>query len=170
MTRRHHRDILRYGPQITRLAQKIAKGAPHWIDIRDLEQDAYLALLAAAPRYDGSTQFFTFIYPRMAGAMIDGLRRWQPRSRRRDAPFVLWRPLADADSWPAEGGDPEAATRAREVREALLRLPPRWAHVLKRRFFDEADHHTIARELGVTVNRVHQLHRKALDTLRAHFT
>jgi RNA polymerase sigma factor (sigma-70 family) len=153
-------------------------GARHlgFLDLRDLEQDAYVAILESAGRYDGSTLLTTFLDHRIHGAMIDGLRKWAPHRRSDRRPCIEWRPLPDdADEiWPAPDTHPLdlliAAQRAHELRRALRRLPWRWRYLLYRRFYEQADHPTVARELGVSTNRAHQLQAKALARLKAAIT
>jgi RNA polymerase sigma factor (sigma-70 family) len=52
-------------------------------DHEDLVQVALLALLAAAPRYDGSVSFKTFAWPRAIGSIYDYIRLQRPRGYQR---------------------------------------------------------------------------------------
>lgn len=69
-------------------AQKVFNRTPHSVDLDDLLQEGYIALLDAHERYDPSrgTSFKSFAYRRVNGAMLDYLRRqdWMgDRQRRR---------------------------------------------------------------------------------------
>jgi RNA polymerase sigma factor (sigma-70 family) len=58
------------------------------------------------------------------------------------------------------------AERAAEVASALARLPAREQRVVESKWFDPQPDEETARELGITVNHVHQLRFRALEKLR----
>ena len=51
-------------------------------------------------------------------------------------------------------------------KQSIGRLPERWARVLEAKFLDDKDQSEIARELGISGPRVHQILGKALKALR----
>jgi len=151
-------------PTIAALARRIGKRHPR-VDVRDLEQDAALAVVQALPRYDGSTQLSTFMGLRLHGSMIDGLRRWHPRRRRTHGSGIEWEAL-DAERTVGSARDPETLLQATELRYAVDRLPAREQFVLRAYYWDGKRLVEIARELGLGKSRVGQCKQQALARLR----
>ena len=76
------------------------------------------------------------------------------------------------DPYSPDPGDAAASSeQRRHLRDAVSRLPPRLRRIMEMRHgLDRREEATLAeigRALGLTPPRVHQLHRKALEALRA---
>ena len=78
--------------------------------------------------------------------------------------------LADADD-PAEGGAPDhrfdIRQREARLRDAVARLPPEQARVIRQSFFEDKPHADIERELGIPLGTVKSRLRLAMSRLRA---
>lgn len=166
------KQILACAPRVRKVARDLAGPALPYVDCRDLEQDGWLALLQASHRYDGTTKFATFVALRLQGAMIDGLRRWNPRHRQGGGNKIDWRPLPDTATETVVARGPSAETQllAAELRTLVTRLPDRQRHVITRLFLEEASPVEVAGELQITTSRVVQIRRAALDDLRWQLT
>jgi RNA polymerase sigma factor (sigma-70 family) len=171
MKRRGER-ILALADRVHTVAKLVAGPRLGYVDLHDLEQDGWVGLLEAATRYDGSTRFRTFVDLRLRGAMIDGLRRQNPRHRDTGEPYVQWERLPEtaAESWPSKEPSPETHYYARQLWALVDQLPPRQAHVMRRLFQDGERQRELARELRIGRSGIDYLRREALDTLRAQLT
>lgn len=167
-----HAHVLGMQTPLAHCAKRVVRGCRQHVDLRDLMQDASVALLAALPRYDGREQIVTFAWRRVEGAMIDGLRRWSPHCRQTGAPLVRWEgiPRDAEERWAAPSVDPIAQRFASELHALIGQLPPREAYVIRRRFYEDAPAAVIATELAVSVSWVQQVKRRALQQLRAWLT
>jgi RNA polymerase sigma factor for flagellar operon FliA len=81
------RLVMSYAPMVRYLATRKVRAIPSHHDLDDLVSCGLIALIAAVERFDpqrGAT-FEQFAWTRVAGAMVDELRRldWAPRSVRR---------------------------------------------------------------------------------------
>jgi RNA polymerase sigma factor for flagellar operon FliA len=76
----HHLEFVRY------LAQRTHKRLPHGVELEDLIHDGVVGLLDAVEKYDPGrgVKFRTYAETRVRGAILDGLRRrdWRTRSAR----------------------------------------------------------------------------------------
>lgn len=168
---RKMRAIQTLQPHVRALARRFAGQAPSSVDVdvRDLEQDAYVGILEALPRYNGSTQLSTFMGRRIHGSMVDGLRRWDPRPRRSRGPRkVVWEALDDSpeDRWHAPTVDPLVALQHAELRKAVGQLDARSQHLLRLYYVDDHTLEQIAPVIGVSESRVSMLRKAAIEQLR----
>lgn len=78
--------ILVYLPLVEKLAKRMKKRLPSFVEEEDLVSYGVFGLIESVTRYDPNlaTRFETFATVRIQGAMIDGLRKmdWAPRSSR----------------------------------------------------------------------------------------
>ena len=78
--------VKRYGSLVRDIALKLAVKCPPSVELSVLVNDGYVGLLDALPKFDPSrgVKLETFVYYRIQGAMLDGLRKldWVPRSVR----------------------------------------------------------------------------------------
>ncbi len=106
------------------------------------------------------------------------LERDDPQLRRaRQAAFAYSSISLDASlagrrtAIPDWSGEPSAhalrSSLARELRDAIARLPSRQREVVALHYYAEASMRTIGRRLGLSAQRVSQLHAQALSTLRS---
>lgn len=86
--RAQDRLVLHYLPFVTRLADGVRSGLPHFVERADLVSDGTIGLIDAIDKFDlgRNLKFSTYAVPRIRGAIIDGLRAgdWVPRSVRED--------------------------------------------------------------------------------------
>ena len=151
------------------------------VEIDDLVQEGFVGVLEAAQRYDADkgVQFKSFAKRRIAGAMIDFIRREVPGPQRRvenDRPLPIVervdaldseaRQLPDAAPLPDEFAIRRELLRAIAVE--LAKLPKR-TRVLFALMYGVAD--LTMREagecLGVSEGRVSQIHTAAVAFIRA---
>ncbi|MCR4962330.1 MAG: sigma-70 family RNA polymerase sigma factor [Firmicutes bacterium] len=60
----------------------------------------------------------------------------------------------------------EAILEKLDVERLLAALPPRWSHILKRRYYQDWTQAEVAREMGVSQVQISRLEKKALRQLR----
>jgi len=161
-----HLDLVR------RIALRLSRRYRLDIDHEELVSYGLLGLVEAADRFDASKgyRFITFAYPRITGAIIDGLGALGP----------LPRPRRRAHE-PVRGSDREASVPCREprcderliewesiasLRAALTTLPPRSRYLVEQRYWDARPLSDIGRDLGVSKSRASRLHSQALRLLR----
>lgn len=109
-------------------------------DAADASQEALMAVVRGLPRFDGRSQFSTWVYRVATNACLDELRR----RGRRPVPG-----LPDLDV-PSVGGDPAAAVTARlTVDGALASLPDEFRIAVVLRDVCDLDYAEIAEVLGV---------------------
>jgi RNA polymerase sigma factor for flagellar operon FliA len=149
--------------------------------IDDLFGHGCVGLLEAAARFQPGrgAEFRTYVYPRIRGAILDGLRRegWQSRQA-----YANHRQAAEADLVSIELATPvlsseltdqvpdEPATPIEEVidlRSALERLPDAERAVLDLYYFAGMVIPEIAAELKMTKGWVSKLHARGIAKLKA---
>jgi RNA polymerase sigma-70 factor, ECF subfamily len=135
----------------------------------DLVQEAFLRVYRAAPKYEPTAKFSTWLY-----TVVTNLCLNYKRDRARDK----LRLVTGTDD---EGGNPleqlaaseepdhdslDTAERARVVREAIAELPEnqRMALILSR--YEDKSYDEVAEILGTTVAAVKSLTSRARETLR----
>jgi RNA polymerase sigma-70 factor (ECF subfamily) len=135
----------------------------------DLVQEAFLRVYRAAPKYEPTAKFSTWLY-----TVVTNLCLNYKRDRARDK----LRLVTGEDD---EGGNPleqlaateepdhdalDTAERARVVREAIAELPEnqRMALILSR--YEDKSYEEVAEILGTTVAAVKSLTSRARETLR----
>lgn len=175
-----------------RVAGRQVHGLPPWMDGEAFLGEALLAVTEAARTYrpELGMSFPDYAVHRVRYALADEARRQDPVGRRRRArlrsgleperpedlpPASLELLLAQGEAAPAcwdldpEPGPEEQALKAEEaarVRAALARLTPRQRQVLILRYWERLTLAAIARALDLSVTRVHQLERGAVNHLR----
>jgi len=169
----HHALIHDHLHLVRHIAGRVARRYRLDIDRDELVSYGLLGLVEAAHRFDPSKghRFVTFAYPRITGAIIDGLGALGP----------LPRPRRRAHE-PVRGSDREAsvpcheprcddkligAESASSVRAALTNLPARTRYLLERRYWDARTLTDIGKELGLSKSRASRLHSQALRLLRS---
>lgn len=150
---------------VKNIAVALAKRLPAWIDLDDLMQEGYLALIQAAKRYrNGPVIFGKFAQLRVRGAMLDSIRRrhWTYGTH-------VELPEADEDE-PRCDATVEAelveAQAAAGVRAALRELPRSQRRVLRLRYERDRTLAAAAGRMGVSAYRASKLHRDGLERLR----
>lgn len=164
---RRRRLAGRYWPLARKLAGPFKERWPRLAD--EFDSAAAIALVACAARYRGGVNFATYARPRLAGAMLDVLRRAGRAGRipidRRDGADHQ---VAD----PREGPDAEAAAREalsgdRDRVEAILGcLSPRQRRIVRLIALRGLTTREAARRVGLAQSRVVELHGEAMAELR----
>lgn len=160
--------ILALQPVIALAARKLIGPARYFADPRDLEQDAFVRCLAAHDRYDGSFSVQTFHAKRIWGAMVDGLRRWEPRRRKQR---IRKESLSETANEKRVSPDPSPADLVlfADLRTAVATLPRRQAEVVRRYYFEGETDPEISRAMGLSKSRIFQLRCAAISSLRQYF-
>jgi RNA polymerase sigma factor (sigma-70 family) len=145
-----------------KVRKQLGAGTHGLIDQSALVQSALGRVIVHFHELEGPTvpRLLGWVREIVRNRVIDELRRWDrhPVHSLGSAALVL------ADPRPAAGSQ-DPAGRAAEVAAALAQLPDRERRVVETRWFERQPDATTARELGITVNHVHQLRFKALKKL-----
>lgn len=129
----------------------------------DLAQDALVMVWRKAALFDpAQAAVSTWIFTIARRLRIDAARRHQLDGAG-DECFEFDRLEADQ---PGVAEHADATRQARRVREALERLPPEQAQVLRLSFYDDEPHARIAAELGLPLGTVKSRIRLAVAHLR----
>jgi len=127
-------------------------------EAEDVAQEAFLRILAAAPRYKPSAAFSTYLYRVVARLCIDNTRKKRP---------ILTNTLPETvDSSP----DPATALAQKDrdalIRKALDALPSRQRMVVILKYYEGLSYGEIAQAMGTTVKAVERLLGRARKTLQ----
>jgi len=149
--------------ELVRRHQHTAWGIAHRFlgdpaEAEDLAQEAFLRILAAAPRYKPSAAFSTYLYRIVTRLCIDHTRKKHP---------IFTNTLPETvDSSP----DPITALIQKDrdalIRKALDALPSRQRMVVILKYDEGLRYAEIARAMGTTVKAVERLLNRARKTLQ----
>jgi RNA polymerase sigma-70 factor (ECF subfamily) len=126
----------------------------------ELMQETMVSVWNKAGQFDperGNVSAWIFTIAR--NIRIDFYRRRRPAFDPQDPAFV-------ADDIPSAETEFEQVQDAALLREAMATLPPDQLDVLKRAFFDDVSHSTIASDLGLPLGTVKSRIRLAFEKLR----
>jgi RNA polymerase sigma-70 factor (ECF subfamily) len=118
-------------------------------EAEDVAQEAFLKILAAAPRYQPSAAFRTYLYRVVSRLCMDRARKMKPVYT--DAPPDM------PGGAPAPDANALAVEREQAVRRAVDALPPaqRMAVVLK--YYEDLDYRGMASAMEITEKAVERL-------------
>lgn len=131
-------------------------------DAQDLTQEAFLRMVASAPRYQATGQFRSWLL-RIAGNLA--------RSRLRRRRVIRWlsfdaAPVDPPHDSPSALQEIERRERREEVQRAIRRLPVRQREALVLKQYHGLKYDEIALAMGVTTPAVQMLLHRAMTALR----
>ncbi len=159
----------RYRGMVEALAWVAHQQCDRRVPVEDLAAYGLLGLVEAAERFDPTrgVKFTTFAYPRVRGAILDGLAEMAPLLERSVAPADL-----DAQAGPppsAEAASPPARLAAAEARArvAMLagRLPEQMREVLHLVYVSGHTLTSAGDRMSLSTSRASRVHRQALEQL-----
>lgn len=156
-------DLDAFG-KIVRSHQRMAWRVAHRflgdpVEAGDIVQEAFLRILAAAPRYRPTAAFSTYLYSVVARLCIDNARKKRP---------VLTGKLSEI-----AGSSPDPVTalirkdRDTLVRKTLDTLPPRQRMAVILKYYEDLTYEEIARAMGTKVKAVERLLGRARKALKS---
>lgn len=130
-------------------------------DAEDITQEVFIRVLQALPRFDGRVQMKTWLFSIAKHVAID-------QYRRKKFQRIL------ADIWfhdiPAKDGLPEEAImekeQDRQLRDAILKLPPKYRMVVILRSIEECSIKETAEILGVSEAKVKVDYHRAIKLIQ----
>lgn len=126
----------------------------------ELMQETMMAVWNKAVQFDpdrGNVSAWIFTIAR--NQRIDAFRRKRPAFDENDPAFV-------GENVPPADLELEEKQDAERLRKAMDTLPPEQLDVLKRAFFDDVSHSTIAEDMGIPLGTVKSRIRLAFEKLR----
>ena len=180
--------LVYYEPYMHGIISRTCNVMPNWIDHDDLFQETSMALAGLIPKYTRSSAktsyFTTYAYKRMHGAIVDYMRTYGPKRRRRQISYTdVGRVLKDKvvhghhghlDKFFNETEDDQVDTRATKVDEEIdlydisLLLPSALQQYIFRLYFIEfLPMRLIAKLNHMSGGRVSQLIKEALHVVQA---
>jgi len=127
-------------------------------EAEDVAQDAFLKLLAAAPRYRPSASFRTFFYRIVSRLCIDRSRKMKP---------IYLDQVPDVpDPQPDASDRMASAERTLAIRRAMDALPSNQRMAIVLRHYDELDYRSIAETMGITEKAVKRLLARGREHMR----
>ena len=127
-------------------------------EAEDIVQEAFLKILAAAPRYRPSASFKTYLYCVVSRLCLDFRRRPKPES------------FEEAPDRPDPAGAPDdcltGGERQRRLRAGLDRLPANQRLALVLRHHEELSYAEIASAMGISVKAAESLLARARRALQ----
>lgn len=168
-------------PMVLRIAKRVHRRTNGQADIDELVGWGITGLLEAMDRYveGGNATLATFAYYRVRGAMLDGIGKIAPLSRksyRQAAAAGDLHAIYAADIDPDEivdnraNSNPEECTARNEVNEVLRaaidKLPAQQRTLVMDHYFGNATLQQSGRSLGISKSWASRAHASALETLR----
>lgn len=118
-------------------------------EAEDAAQDAFMKILAAAPRYRPSATFRTFLYRVVSRLCIDRARKMHP--------IFTDEPPDAPDPRPSVSENLLTSERGREVRRALNTLPANQRIAIVLRYYEGLDYRSIADAMETTEKAIERL-------------
>jgi RNA polymerase sigma-70 factor, ECF subfamily len=147
--------VLRHQKTAWRIAYRFLGDAA---EAEDVAQDAFLKLLAAAPRYRVTASFRTFFYRIVSRLCIDRARKMKP---------IYLDAVPDTpDPQPHAGARMASEERAASIRRVLNDLPQNQRMAVILRHYEELDYRAIAASMGITEKSVERLLARGRERMR----
>jgi RNA polymerase sigma-70 factor (ECF subfamily) len=126
-------------------------------EAEDVAQQAFLKILAAAPRYEPAATFRTYLYRVVTRLCLDHVQKKRP---------LYTEALPDlTDGSPSPLETMAARELRRDVRDALDRLPPKLRMVVVLRYYEGLGYTEIAQAMQTTSKGVERLLARARAAL-----
>lgn len=126
-------------------------------DAEDIAQEAFLRILRAAPRYQPTAAFRTYLYRVVTRLCRDHRRKASPSA------------CPNLDAEPSQGPSPEACVVAREerraVQQALASLPVKQREAVVLRYYESLTYDEIGAVMGASRKAVERLLARGRATL-----
>lgn len=154
------RLILAYRPLVYWVAKKFRVNGQRF---SDLVQEGTLALIRAVDKFDVNLghRFTTYACYRIRGQMLNFLQRVEAK-----APIPVDIECEDSD----EKAEFQEVEEILMLREGLLQLPEREAHILRELVVECRNARELAEEMSLDVSHVYRLKKKALAQLKKWFS
>lgn len=128
-------------------------------EAQDVAQEAFLRVLAAAPRYKTSASFRTFLYRIVTHLCLDWTRKHRP---------LVTSAMPDfADRLPAPLDAAITKEQAQRIQRALAALPGKQRMALVLRYYEGLGYADIASALGVTAKAAERLLARGRSALES---
>jgi RNA polymerase sigma factor (sigma-70 family) len=156
-------------PEDLALAQKMASIMRHYVPARVESEDilacAYLALVRALPTWDASKHYdrSKWLRYKIRFGIWDELRTEGHMQRASQVHPIFYHPAKLEKEVQA---DQDKLVLYRELRDAVKRLPPREAKIMRMRGLEGRGQPEVARVFKITEGRISQLEKKAMGRLR----
>lgn len=128
-------------------------------EAEDIAQQAFLKVLEAAPRYQPTARFSTYLYGVVTRLCLDHIRKNRP---------MTVEDLRDVPSPPLRTDGPSVAERDEAIRKALDGLPANQRTAIVLRHYEELSYRDIASILETSEKAVERLLSRARGALEGH--
>ncbi len=158
-----------YRGYVVTIAIKTKKRLPRCVQLDDLIQDGWMVLAELIPRFDPSrgVTFTEYAHHRIAGAMLDGLRRmdWVPRAVRNtdERPAMMLSLPRRVEAIEARDGQ---RGECYGFERLLAKLPERQQQVLRLYYEGDMNTRAVSELMGITKQSVQNLRAKAFRKLK----
>lgn len=140
----------------------------HKDEAADVSQDAFLRAYRALARFDASRPFAPWVCRIAINLALTRLKRQQQTYSLDDD--IATEGIRLVDPQPGPAAQLLAAERARQVREAILKLPPEQRVIIELRHFQDQSYEAIAATLNISLanakSRLFRARRRLRDLLR----
>jgi RNA polymerase sigma-70 factor (ECF subfamily) len=147
--------------RVSRFVARIVRDSRH---VEDIAQEIFLQVLSAAPRYQPTARFSTWLYRIATNAALDHLQQPYQR-RRREAGDESWSRFAD-EAQPEPDQNLSLAELKNQINAAMANLPVNQRVALTLFEFEGLSYEQISAIMDVSVDGVRALLARARRTLR----
>lgn len=174
-------EVQAYMPLVFKIANQVQRQVHGQADHDDLVSWGTTGLLEAMNRFDPNqgAKLSTFAYYRIRGAMLDGIGKVAPLSRKcyrnaREAGdnHAIYRKDCEAEEIidPRDGVSPEDLTEQQQMqsllKDAIARLSEEHQHLVRKHYFGGQTLKTAGQTIGISKSWACRSHAKAISNLR----
>ncbi len=179
---KHAAEVESYMPLVQKIASQVSRQVHGHVDMEDLLSWGTTGLLEAMSRFDEGqgAKLSTFAYYRIRGAMLDGIGKVAPLSRKcyrnaREAGdnHAIYRDECQAEQIldPRGGVCPEDFAEKEQLQgllqDAIEKLSTEQQHLVRKHYFGGESLKKAGQALGISKSWACRSHAKALSNLRA---